>query len=239
MTNTKTDANATGLYSGIVHHMNGDGYDDQSNADRTYHRGLQQLDADGAAQFTTLFPGHYVGRASHIHIMLHMNAVAHDNDTVMDLTAAHVGQMYFDQDLISEVEKVDPYTQNQQPLTTNEEDYILGDEAEDTDPFMQYVKLGDGVEDGLLAWLAIGVNTTYERKVHPAATLSEEGGRVNEDAKLAGPCFTKSGDPPFPTGGEWAGQIPDGGFKECENPPWDTGDGDDDGGGKDRDDGEK
>lgn len=68
--------------------MNGAGDADPENLDITFHRGLQQLDADGAAQFHTTFPGHYEGRATHIHIMVHMGAIERDNGTMMDLTAA-------------------------------------------------------------------------------------------------------------------------------------------------------
>jgi protocatechuate 3,4-dioxygenase beta subunit len=31
--------------------------------DNTFHRGIQQSDADGVVTFETLFPGHYTGRA--------------------------------------------------------------------------------------------------------------------------------------------------------------------------------
>ena len=94
----------------------------------------------------------------------------------MDLTAAHVGQMYFAQGLRDKIELLEPYAQNQQQPTSNEEDYILGVDAAEADPFMQYVRLGDGVEESLLTWLIIGLNTSYERTVHAAATMDDEGG---------------------------------------------------------------
>lgn len=201
------DCNSTGVYSGVVSAMNGAGLADESNVNATFHRGVQKLDSDGAAQFNTFFPGHYSGRATHIHVMLHMGAEERENGTVSDLTAAHVGQMYFDQDLIDEVEALEPYKSNEQPATRNADDFILAGEAEGADPFMQYVRLGERVEEGLLAWLRVGVNTTYERRVSAAAEVFEEGGRANENAGFGGGCFSGS-FPPFPTGTDFPGGFP-------------------------------
>ena len=160
---------------------------------------MQPTDADGVAQFDTLFPGHYTGRTTHIHVMVHLNATPFANKTLIDTTASHVGQMFFDQDLITEVEATSVYAANTQTLTTNAEDSILAEEAETSDPFMTYVLLGDTVEDGLLAWLAFGVNTTLSKEVSAAATFYESGGQANPNAGGGGP----GGSPPsgFPSGG--------------------------------------
>lgn len=193
------DCNSTGIYSGVVSAMNGAGAADESNVNNTFHRGVQQLDADGAAQFHTFFPGHYGGRATHIHIMLHMNAEERENGTLSDLTAAHVGQMYFDQELIDEVEELEPYSANEQVVTLNADDFILAGEAEGADPFMMYVRLGEEVGEGLLAWAVVGVNSTFEREVSAAAEVFEEGGKVNENAGFPG------GFEGFPTGTDFPG----------------------------------
>lgn len=59
-----------GVYSGVVAFGNGNPAD-QSNMDNTFLRGLQKTDEIGVAQIKTLFPGHYHGRATHIHGMRH------------------------------------------------------------------------------------------------------------------------------------------------------------------------
>ncbi|KAJ2898265.1 hypothetical protein MKZ38_004033 [Zalerion maritima] len=179
--------NSTGVYSGVVASGNGVGDSDPSNLDNTFHRGVQLTDEDGVVNFETMFPGHYTGRTTHIHVMVHLNAEAQANGTLIDTTAAHVGQMFFDQSLISEVETTSPYSTNTQSLLTNEEDGILGEEAATSDPFMEYVLLGDSVEDGLLAWLAFGIDTSYSGEVSAAATLTEDGGVANEGSGSGGP----------------------------------------------------
>ena len=92
-------------------------------------RGIQQTSDEGYAQFISIFPGHYTGRATHIHILAHQtDGTLNDNSTYSGSTVTHVGQVFFDQDLITEVEKTEPYASNTQALTTNEEDGILEQE---------------------------------------------------------------------------------------------------------------
>lgn len=99
----------------------------------------------------------------------------------MDTTAAHVGQIFFDQDLIDEVEQLEPYSSNTQSRMSNSGDDIFAQEAATSDPFMEYVYLGDSVRDGLLAWLAFGVNTTatHAYQVGAAAFHYKDGGILN------------------------------------------------------------
>lgn len=166
---------------------------DETNLDATWLRGVQQTDSDGVVQFQTLFPGHYTGRTTHIHVMVHLTATPFDNGTLIDTTATHVGQIFFDQDLITSVEAVSPYSSNTQQLTTNAQDRILQQESASGDPIAKYVLLGDTVDEGLLSWLSFGVNTTYSRTVSAAATYLEDGGHQNENS---GPPGGGGGGPP-------------------------------------------
>ncbi|KAJ7923816.1 Intradiol ring-cleavage dioxygenase [Mycena leptocephala] len=175
-------ANSTGVYSGIVASGNGVGSTDASNLNTTFLRGIQPTDDDGVAQWLTVFPGHYAGRTPHIHILAHQNATVFKNGTINSGNATHVGQFFMDQTLISEVSTTSPYASNTQALTTNEEDSILAQEAGTIDPMLEYVLLGDTVADGLMMWAAMGIDTTAEYSVSPAAFLTPNGGVVNANA---------------------------------------------------------
>jgi hypothetical protein len=119
--------------------------------------------------------------------MLHINATAFSNGSLIDTThVGHVGQAFFDQDLLTQVEATSAYVSNTQEVTTNEEDSILSEEAESSDPFIEYVFLGDSVEDGLLGWLSFGVDKTLAKNVSAAATLYESGGVSNPNSNLGG-----------------------------------------------------
>jgi protocatechuate 3,4-dioxygenase beta subunit len=176
--------NATGVYSGIVASGNGDS-SDETNIDKTFLRGIQLTDSDGVAQFESIFPGHYTSRATHIHVMVHTNATELANSTLgtASTTASHVGQTFFDQDLISLVEATAPYNTNTQDLTTNADDTILSEEADEgVDPLMDYTLLGDDVTDGIFAWISFGINGTSSYSVTPAATYYASGGVENESS---------------------------------------------------------
>lgn len=159
------------MYGGVINRENGNGPADPNNLKKTFLRGVQKTDNDGVVKFSTLFPGHYAGRTIHIHVMLHPNARPYPNGTIIDTTAAYVGQMYFDQDLIYSVENLHPYAQNPNPLTLNDQDFILRQDLwQGGNPYMQYKMIGNRLEDGILAWLSYGINPAKRSRVTPVAT---------------------------------------------------------------------
>ncbi|KAF2086997.1 putative extracellular dioxygenase [Saccharata proteae CBS 121410] len=180
--------NATGVYSGIQATTNGN-YDDTSNLNKTFLRGIQKTDYEGAVKFETIVPGHYGGRANHIHVLSHTNAHLSANNTLRGTggTVSHVGQLFFDQSLLTSVEASYPYSLNTIVWTQNANDSILQEEAEgDMDPILEYVLLGDKVEDGLVAWITLvfdqSANYTADVKSGTAAYFGAGGGVMNPDA---------------------------------------------------------
>ncbi|KAI0973031.1 Intradiol ring-cleavage dioxygenase [Xylaria arbuscula] len=156
------NANSTGVYGGVQSSQNGNG-DDASNLNSTALRGIQQTDSNGVVQFQTIFPGHYSGRTTHAHVVFHTNATVEANGTLTGGNVPHIGQLFWDQSLIDEVEATAPYSTNTQSLTTNADDHVFGEqetEGSDSDPVFNYVYIGDDVTDGLFSWILIGINTT-------------------------------------------------------------------------------
>ncbi|TKY89032.1 hypothetical protein EX895_001563 [Sporisorium graminicola] len=183
--------NATGVYSGVQASGNGNP-DDASNLNATFLRGVQRTDENGASQFQTIFPGHYTGRTTHIHIVAHVNATLLGNNTLANAQstgAVHIGQLFFDQDLINQVETTSPYTTNTQELTTNADDFILLEEAasEGSDPIVEYVLLGDKIEDGIFAWTTVAVDVDAKYTTDAASTWTENGGVANSGGQFQGP----------------------------------------------------
>ncbi|CAJ2511974.1 Uu.00g075990.m01.CDS01 [Anthostomella pinea] len=173
------NCNATGTYSGIS--VSGNYAEDGYNS--TYLRGIQLTDHDGVASFETIFPGHYDGRAVHTHLLAHTDAKVMPNGTisVWDAPVTHIGQLFWPDDLRAEVETTYPYTENTQALTTNDEDMWAIQAADESfDPIPQFVYLGDSIEDGLFAWIQIGVNAsadyTEDDYYGIAAYFDAEGG---------------------------------------------------------------
>ncbi|KAK8177777.1 Intradiol ring-cleavage dioxygenase [Phyllosticta citrichinensis] len=201
------NANATGVYSGIS--TSGNYAADGLNS--TYLRGIQATDNDGVVAFETIFPGHYDGRATHTHLLAHMNVTVQPNNTITTTNnITHIGQLFWNEELRSAVEAVYPYTTNTQAVTSNS-DYMWDSAflsscgwqkvANDVtitvvqagttyDPFPEYVYLGDEVDDGLFAWIQIGINTTAnyidDDYYSVAAYYQADGGHENEDSAIGG-----------------------------------------------------
>ena len=85
---------------------------------------------------------------------------------------------------------------NTQPLTTNAQDGIFGQEAATSDPVIEYSLLGQTVEEGIFGWLAFGIDLSKTYSVGAAATLTENGGVANPNGGGGGP-----GGPGGPPGG--------------------------------------
>jgi hypothetical protein len=137
--------------------------------------------------------------------MTSLDATVNANETLSGGSVTHVGQMFFDQSLITLVEEVEPYASNGQELTNNANDSILSEEAATTDPFIEYVFLGDSVADGIFGWLAFGMDTSVSYNITPAAYLTENGGVENENAGAG-----MGGGPPGGSGAPPSGGVPTG-----------------------------
>ncbi|KAG9516123.1 aromatic compound dioxygenase, partial [Aureobasidium melanogenum] len=208
-------ANSTGVYSGVV--ASGNGNDaDTSNLDTTFLRGVTKVDSQGVGYFDTIFPGHYAGRSTHIHLIAQQNGTVYDNGTYSGGTISHVGQLFFDESLKSAVYDTYPYTTNTQSYTTNDDDMWAPDQADNNyDPIPDYAYLGEDISDGLLMWISVGINMSAEYTVTAAATLTADGGVASNDAadgasgSGAGSASKSTGS--MPSGSGAAGSAPSGG----------------------------
>ncbi|KAF2165734.1 hypothetical protein M409DRAFT_36863 [Zasmidium cellare ATCC 36951] len=169
--------NSTGVYSGAIGSGNGN-ENDLANINTTFLRGIQKTDSDGVATFESIFPGHYSGRATHHHIALHANATVLPNNTLTGGSFTHVGQLFWDQDIISKVEATYPYNMNNISITENAVDHVFTVETTNTtsDPVFNYAYLGDELADGLFGWITIVVNTSATYDPGYSFVLTEEGG---------------------------------------------------------------
>src|SRR5262245_110114 len=82
----------------------------------TYCRGLQKTDANGLATFTTIYPGWYQGRATHIHLEVFVNG-----------SMVKTTQMAFPDDVTAAVYAQGVYASRGQNPTTNSRDNVFSD----------------------------------------------------------------------------------------------------------------
>ncbi|MEX2281416.1 MAG: twin-arginine translocation pathway signal protein [Gemmatimonadota bacterium] len=88
---------SAGTYSDVSGAGNGAG-----GAGRKFLRGYQVTDANGVAQFTTVYPGWYRGRAVHVHFKLRLFAGS-------SATYEFTSQFFFDEALTDAVHAQSPY----------------------------------------------------------------------------------------------------------------------------------
>jgi protocatechuate 3,4-dioxygenase beta subunit len=97
-------ADAAGVYSGF-----GSGA-----SNRTFMRGIQRTNAEGLAQFRTVYPGWYQGRTVHIHVKVHVGG-----------NVVHTGQLYFPDSLTDAVYRQSPYSSRPNRTMRNAGDMIF------------------------------------------------------------------------------------------------------------------
>ncbi len=79
---------------------------------KKFLRGYQVTDANGVAQFITIYPGWYNGRAVHIHFKIRVN------------NQEFTSQLFFDEAFTDEVYLQEPYAQKGERTVRNEQDNI-------------------------------------------------------------------------------------------------------------------
>jgi protocatechuate 3,4-dioxygenase beta subunit len=87
-----------------------------SQSGQTYLRGIQTTDANGEARFTTVYPGWYQGRATHIHV-----------EVTMSGRSVKVTQIAFDESVNRAVYATGVYASRGSNPTSNTADNIFAD----------------------------------------------------------------------------------------------------------------
>jgi len=134
--------NKDGYYSGYANQNSSLG--SKSYVGETWLRGYQLTDSTGVAKFTTIYPGWYAGRATHIHIEVYVN-------NVMKKTT----QICFSESTNSVVYASSLYSTHGVNPITNEADSIFGNSL--TDLANETVALTGSVSEGYSGSYTIGI----------------------------------------------------------------------------------
>ncbi|MFD7708372.1 intradiol ring-cleavage dioxygenase [Streptomyces sp. NPDC059786] len=143
---------ALGEYSGFVGR---NGHEEEDNG--TFLRGGQLTDADGQVSITSIWPGHYVSRAVHVHMRVHTDVTLTD-DSYTGGEIVHTGQLFFDPDINEEIQATAPYSDNTTRETALDDDTIY-DGGGASSGLLTLTALGSAVSDGYTATLTVGVTT--------------------------------------------------------------------------------
>jgi protocatechuate 3,4-dioxygenase beta subunit len=144
----------TGAYLDVWHCDAAGIYSDESangSSGRKFLRGYQITDASGVAQFTTIYPGWYSGRAVHVHFKLRLFAGT-------TKTYEFTSQFFFDESLTSTVHASTPYNSRGTRNTLNSTDGIYNSlsAAAKTVLTLQAASSGDGYTGVINLGVAVG-----------------------------------------------------------------------------------
>jgi protocatechuate 3,4-dioxygenase beta subunit len=129
----------------------------QTDATR-FLRGVQLTDRQGIAEFATLYPGWYHGRAIHIHLKVHLGG-----------HVSHTGQLFFPEEVTEQVAKLAPYAKRLDVhRTLQSEDHIF-ETQHGSASMVSLTRLEKGSDAG-------GFLATVTLAVDPEATPSPVGG---------------------------------------------------------------
>ncbi|MGW2716563.1 intradiol ring-cleavage dioxygenase [Streptomyces sp. NPDC001492] len=138
---------ALGVYSGYV--AGG------STPDTTFLRGVQLTDSGGVAEFTTIYPGWYVGRALHIHVKTHVGGTV-ANGKYRGGHVSHTGQLYFPETYNSRVAVLAPYRSNTATRTLNARDGIYRNGGSST--LLTLTQVGSDLGKGVTGTVVLGID---------------------------------------------------------------------------------
>lgn len=109
----------------------------------TYLRGIQTTAANGHVTFTTIYPGWYQGRATHIHVEVTING-----------RSAKVTQIAFPEEVTAAVYQTGVYASHGQNPTTNARDNVFSDSVS-----QEMATVSGDPNSGYTASFQIGITT--------------------------------------------------------------------------------
>ncbi|KAL4797119.1 Intradiol ring-cleavage dioxygenase [Aspergillus venezuelensis] len=176
--------NATGTYSSYTgidpdtaELLDGWTKNDQGTTDNeTFLRGITKTDSEGMSEFLTIFPGYYTSRTTHIHVTVQTN-VTDDETSYSTAAVQHIGQLFFEEDLLNTVYQEEPYVQHLATLnrTTNAEDSLLSSIGGGYSPIISTALLGETIAEGLVGYITIGVNRSAEAREVTGTDVNPQG----------------------------------------------------------------
>jgi protocatechuate 3,4-dioxygenase beta subunit len=112
-----------------------------SSSAATFLRGIQTTDASGRVTFTTIYPGWYQGRATHIHV-----------EVTMGGRSVKVTQIAFPENVTADVYRTGVYAARGQNPTTNQLDNVFSDGVD-----LELASLSGDTTNGYTATFQVGI----------------------------------------------------------------------------------
>ncbi|GAA5863529.1 hypothetical protein JCM8547_007276 [Rhodosporidiobolus lusitaniae] len=139
----------------------------RTKPDETFLRAAWPTNHNGVSQFTSIFPGYYTGRATHVHTKVFTKWAPHENGTYTGGHLIHTGQFFVPDRLNEQIDKIWPYNTN--PIadkwgrTRNWDDSLSiyqTSHGNGYNPTFDIDFAGGVLQQGLTAYITVGVNSS-------------------------------------------------------------------------------
>jgi hypothetical protein len=139
----------------------------------------------GIAVFDTIYPGWYRGRATHMHVKVHVGASLTNMSGAIFAKGGHVshtGQLYFNDSMTDEVAKLSPYSSQSVRRTRNAEDMLYGQSKGSTMIIPVRLLSSNGLRGAVSGDIILAINPNAV--VKPG--MESDGGRPRTPTKPSG-----------------------------------------------------
>jgi len=147
----------------------------ESTTGQTFLRGVQLTDAKGLAQFITVYPGHYAGRAVHIHAKVHLAGKV-TGTAYFGGHVSHTGQMFLNDTISDEVFELAPYSRDTTARVLNGADRVYTQQGGARSVIRLSRRAGALATHGLLGRISLAVNPASTPAVFGAGGGGGTGG---------------------------------------------------------------
>jgi protocatechuate 3,4-dioxygenase beta subunit len=130
-------------------------------------RGIQFTDSEGYAELQTVWPGHYAGRATHIHVKVHIGGTR-TKTSYSGGHVAHTGQMFLPEAMNNKVYERSPYSSSTTARVANTADRVYTEQG----GARSVLKTSGKIGSALGASVVLGVNPNST----PSAAGTSGGG---------------------------------------------------------------
>jgi protocatechuate 3,4-dioxygenase beta subunit len=141
-------ANAAGLYSDEG---------SEGTSGQTWLRGVQFTDAHGLATFHGIYPGHYQGRTTHVHVKVHTSGATDKGGRLTGGHVAHTGNLFPTDAVNAEVYERSPYTADGAQIVPRARDLVYKSQH-GAQARMKMSRIGGSLGKGLVGRITLGVD---------------------------------------------------------------------------------
>ena len=159
-----------------------------------FYVGIQLTNASGVATFDTIYPGWYVGRATHMHIKVHLGGTYISSSSYYSgATYVHTGQLFFNDSLSDLVNQQSPYNTKTTSGSRlqNSADNIYQSGGSYTLMNVQYVNSAKGVSGGLIPSVTLGVTSSSSTSTTAKTSTTTQKQATTTTKKQATTTTTK------------------------------------------------